>query len=163
MKIQKSKFIRVRLAIVFSFAIIFSVLLCYFLGWDFKIKTFGIAILIIFILLVVLWVLCFLLIKFEQKYYVIDNKHLTIWQNNEVLCELLKDEIIEICYIRFFWLLMFQMGGGYLNVTCNMESLPNRKFASIIMPNGIAILTISMSKKQAKDFAKIINRELIIK
>ena len=42
------------------------------------------------------------------------------------------------------------MGSGYLNITCPADILEDRKFASLIMPNGIAILEISMSKNQAE-------------
>ena len=56
-----------------------------------------------------------------------------------------------------------QMGGGYLNITCPIEALPDKKYASLIMPDGIAIFEISVSKKQAIEVAKILGRELKIK
>ena len=162
MKIQKGKNIRIKITWVTSFGIIFSVALCYFLGWDFEIKSFSIAVGILVALLSALWLLIYILIKREQKYFVIETERIMLYRKNEILCELKKTEMIEMCYVRFFWAFMMQMGSGYLQITCKAEALTDKKFAEIIMPNGIAVFEISMSTKQAKECAKILGKELLI-
>jgi len=162
-RVVKSKNIRIQMTLLATFALIFSVALCYFLGWDFEIKSFIIAICVLLALVIALWLLCIFLIKYEKKYYDINNEHITLWQNNELLCELKKVDIINMQYVRFRWALLMQMGSGYLNITCPVEALTNKSYASLIMPNGTAIFEISVSKKQAKQIAKLIGIEIVIK
>ena len=65
-------------------------------------------------------------------------------------------------YIRVCWAFLMQMGAGYLNISCPVEALTSKKYASIIFPNGIAIFEISMSKKQAKQVSQILGRVVTI-
>lgn len=90
MKIKKSKQIRLQITGVASFGIIFSVALCYFLGWEFEVKSFLIAIGILFVLLSVIWLLCFALIKFEKKYYVVEKDRIVLFYKDKPICELKK-------------------------------------------------------------------------
>lgn len=162
MKIQKSKSIRLQITCLTSGGIVFSVALVYFLGWDFDIKSFFIAIGVLVVLLFALWLLCYLLIKFECEYYVIEKEQITLWRKDKTLCELKKEEMKEMSYVRFVRALTMQMGSGYLLITCRVEALPDKKFAEMIMPNGVAIFAISMSKKQAKQCAIILGKQLKI-
>lgn len=163
MKIKKSRNIRFKITGVSSFAVIFSWALCYFLGWHFEVKTFLIALSILLSLLILIWSVCYILIKFEKKYYKIENERITLWQEDKLLLELKSSDIIEMYYVRFFNAFLLQMGSGYLNITCPADILEDRKFASLIIPNGIAILEISMSKNQAQITANILSKNLKIK
>lgn len=126
-KIQKSKNIRLQLTGLISFAILFSVCLCYFLGWKFELKTFFIAVAILIALLLIPWVICLFLIKFERQYYLIEKEQITLWKNDNLLCELKKSDFVEIEYQRFVWAFLMQMGSGYLNITCPVEVLSDKK------------------------------------
>lgn len=163
MKIQKSRSIRIQITWVATFAIIFSVFFCYFLGWHFDIKSFSIALAILAGLLSLLWLLCLLLIKFEKKYFLIENEQITLWQKDELLCKVKRADIIEMRYIKYSRAFLMQMNSGYLNITCPKEALEDKKFASIIFPDDTAIFEIAMTLKQAKEVSKILGIELIIK
>lgn len=163
MKIQKSRSIRIQITLVATFAIIFSVFFCYFLGWHFEIKSFLIAISLLLGLLSMLWLFCFLLIKFEKKYYFIENEQITLWQKDKLICKVKKADIIEMCYIKFSRAFLMQWGSGYLNVTCPIEAIENRKFVSIIYPNNTAIFEIAMTLKQAKEVSNVLGRNITIK
>lgn len=160
MKIKKDRAQWIQLSWFITFGIIFLGFFCYFLGWEFKISTFAIATGIIMALLSVLWLVCLIIIKCEKKYYVINKEGITLWRKNEILCELKSSEIIDMVYVGFIWLFVMQMCGGDLNISCRIEALPDKKFAAFIKPNGIAIFRISMSKKQAKQCAKILGIQL---
>lgn len=162
MKIQKSKSIRLQITCLTSGGIVFSVALVYFLGWDFDIKSFSIALGVLVALLFALWLLCYLLIKFECEYYVIEKEQITLWRKDKTLCALKKEEMMEMSYVRFVRALIMQMGSGYLLIACRVEALPDKKFAEIIMPNGVAIFAIAMSKKQAKQCAIILGKQVKI-
>lgn len=163
MKIQKSRSIRIQITLVTTFAIIFSVFLCYFLGWHFDIKSFLIAVAILVGLLSILWLVCFLLIKNEKKYFIIENEQITLWQKDELLCKVKKADMIAMSYIKFSRAFLMQMGSGYLNITCPIEALEDKKFASIIFPNDTAMFEISMTLRQVKEVAKILGRSITIK
>ena len=162
MKIQKNKSIRLQITCLASSGIVFSVAIVYFLGWDFDIQSFFIALGILAGLLCALWILCYLLIKFECEYYVIEKEQITLWRKNKILCELKREEMIEMSYVRFVRALTMQMGSGYLLIACRVEALPDKKLAEMIIPNGVAIFAISMSKKQAKQCALILGKHLKI-
>ena len=163
MRIQKSKHIRIQITVLASFGVVFAFALCYFLGWNFEIKSFAIAIGILITLLFALWLLCFLLIKFEKKYYVIEKDRITLWTKNTMLFELKSSFITEINYISFMKAFLLQLGSGYLNIYSPIEALTDKKYASIIMFEKTAIFSISMSKKQAKMVAGILNKEVKMK
>ncbi len=163
MKIQKSRSIRIQITWVTTFAIIFLTVFTFVLGWDFDIKSFLIAVSILIGLLAILWLVCFLLIKNEKKYFIIENEQITLWKKDELLCKVKKADIIEIRYIKFSRAFLMQMGSGYLNITCPIEALEDKKFASIIFPNNTAIFEISMTLKQAKEVSKILERRITIK
>ena len=160
MKIKSDKHVWIQLSWLITFGIIFLGFFCYFLGWEFKISTFAIATGIITALLSVLWLVCLIIVKCETKYYVINKEGITLWRENEILYELKSSEIIDMVYVGFIWIFMMQMGSGYLHITCRIEALPDKKYATFIKPNGIAIPTIAMSKKQAKQCAKILGIQL---
>lgn len=163
MKIQKSRSIRIQITWVATFAIIFLTVFTFVLGWDFELKSFLIAVAVLVGLLSILWLVCFLLIKNEKKYFLIDNEQITLWKKDEALCKIKRADMIEMRYIKFSRAFLMQMNSGYLNITCPKEALEDKKFASIIFPDDTAIFEIAMTLKQAKEVSKILGIELIIK
>lgn len=162
MKISKSKNIRIKLSWTGTFAVIFSCVFVYFLGCKFEVRSFFIMFAILCGLLGIVWLVCLLLIKNEKKYYLIDKESIKLFKKNELIFELKTADVIEMNYIRFFWMFTFQMGSGYLNMSYPCEGYKDKKF-STIFPNEVAIHSISMSKKQANQVASLLNKNLIIK
>lgn len=163
MKIQKSKSIQIQLSWFATFGIIFLGCFTFVLGreytWWWALSLIGGSI----GLSLVVWIICLILIKGEKQYFIFERDRITLWKQNELLCELKKSDFVEIEYQRFVWAFLMQMGSGYLNITCPVEVLSDKKYASVVMPNGMAVFGISMSTRQAKEVAKILSRNITIK
>lgn len=162
MEIEKSKNIRIKLTWFAFAALVFLTSLCYFLGWAFETKGFIVFLAVIASEFIALWLLCFLLIKFNKSHYKIDAEAIKLCKNNQEVFSIENKNIIKIHYIRFFWTLLLQFGSGYLNITYVCETSDNKKF-STILPTGERIHSISMSLKQSKAVSKILKKELEIK
>ena len=45
--------------------------------------------------LILIWSVCYILIKFEKKYYKIENERITLWQEDKLLLELKSSDIMR--------------------------------------------------------------------
>lgn len=162
MKISKSRDVKIKMAGIISFAIAFLTAFACILIGKLELEIYFIILAILFGLVGSVWFVCFLLIKYEKNYYLIDKESIKLLKKDEIIFELKTADIIEMNYIRFFWMFTFQMGSGYLNISYPCEGYEDKKF-STIFPNKVAIHSISMSKKQANQIASLLNKNLIIK
>ena len=159
-KIEKSKYIRMCLTFLTAIALIFSTLLIYFLGWEFKWRTFGICMGIILLELVLLLVLCIVLIKINKSCYFITNDAIKLLKNKqEILC-IQSRNIVKIDYIGFGWIFLMQMGAGYLHI--EYTEVTGELNQTTLFPRR-KIYSISMSKKQAQQVSILLNKDLKIK
>ena len=163
MKIQKNRSIKIQISSLISFAIGFLSSFCFALGREYTWQIILCFLAGTVFLLFIVWLLCLLLIKNEKQYFIFEKDQITLSQGEKILCELKKVDMIELKYNRFFWAFLMQMGSGYLQISCHIEALPDKKFASIILPNDTAIFEISMSLTQAKEVSKILGRNITIK
>lgn len=162
MKITKNKHIRMMITWLISFGLVFAISFCLILGRPFELNTFYVLIGFLLGSLLIIWLICLFLILTEKKYYIIKKDSITLWCEGEKICELKTEDIIEIKYIGFRYVFLMQMGSGYLNIKCPVTSLTEKKFASLVMPDGTAIFEISMSKKQAKSVSKILAKNIYL-
>lgn len=159
MRIMKSKDCRIKIGLLYFFGIMFLTLLAYFFGFRFEWDSFLICILIILAEFILVFIICFLLIKFEKQYYIIDKDGVRLYKRDKLLFELRREDIIRANYIRFRWAFAMQLGSGYLNLTYPCDNLKDKKF-SLIFPDGKAIHSISMSMKQARKAAELLIKRL---
>lgn len=157
-KVEKSRYIRICITLFAAGAVIFSTLFVYFLGWGFELSTFGICTGIIVAEMLVLFVLCFTLIKSNKFYYLITFESVRMFKNEQELFVILNTDIVKINYIGFAWIFLAQMGAGYLHM--EYTDATGTIKPTISYPNTKKIYSISMSPKQAKQVATILNKDL---
>lgn len=157
-KVEKSRYMRICLTLLAAGALLFSTLFVYFIGWEFELSTFGICIGIIVAEVLALFILCFALIKSNKYYYLITPESVRMFKNEQELFVMSNTDIIKINYARFAWIFLAQMGAGYLHMEYT-DATGNIK-PTISCPNRKKIYSISMSPKQAKQIAAILNKEL---
>ena len=64
-----------------------------------------------------------------------------------------REDIIQINYIRFYWIFTMQIGSGYLNI----EYIRNDNIKPSITFENKKYYSISMSKKKSKIAAELLN------
>ncbi|MDR1697691.1 MAG: hypothetical protein LBR37_02085 [Erysipelotrichaceae bacterium] len=82
-----------------------------------------------------------------------------MFKKDQELFTILNTNIGAMRYIRFSQAFLMQFGAGYLNI--EYKDAEGQIRPTFILPNGIKIYSISMSPKQAKQVAKIINRDFL--
>ena len=91
----------------------------------------------------------------------INSNSIKFVKKNEEMFVLNQDEIVNIHYVRFRWMFLFQMGAGYLHIEYNNDK--DYIKPSVLYPNGKKIYSISMSQKQALKIAEVLNKSVTIK
>ncbi len=157
-KVVKNKYIQICLSFLVLAALIFSTTLVYFLGWVFEMRTFWIYLAATAAEVIVVTILCVGLIKSNKCYYLITPESVKMFKKEQELFTISNANIIKINYVGFAWALLMQMGAGFLHLEYTDETEQIKP--TISLPNGQKIYSISMSPKQAKQVAKILNKNL---
>ncbi len=153
LKIKKDRFIGNIVLSIVLFALIFLATISYFLGWEYSFSTFIIYISII-ASFIVIYILTILLYNFIcNDYYIIDNNGIKFYKNNRYMFTMKREDIIQINYIRFYWIFTMQIGSGYLNI----EYIRNDNIKPSITFENKKYYSISMSKKKSKIAAELLN------
>lgn len=153
LKIKKDRFIGNIVLSIVLFALIFLATISYFLGWEYSFSTFIIYISII-ASFIVIYILTILLYNFIcNDYYIIDNNGIKFYKNNRYMFTMKREDIIQINYIRFYWIFTMQIGSGYLNI----EYIGNDNIKPSITFENKKYYSISMSKKKSKIAAELLN------
>lgn len=117
MIISKGLYIKRNFVLFGLGAMIFLTSLGYFLGWKVEIPTLLIYILVIILEIVVTAFIFVILIKTNKKFYRFDiDKNVFLITKNSEEFVLSFSQIIKVFYVRFFWTILLQMGGGYLHI-----------------------------------------------
>lgn len=116
MRIVKGVYIVSRLTFLLAIGMVYLTSLGYFFGWDLEIKNFLIYVLIIFIE-VIIFTTIFLIVKKTRKKHYEFSTDMTIFlytrENREYITSV--NDVIQIFYVRFLWVLFLQIGAGMLH------------------------------------------------
>ncbi len=158
--IKKNKRIIINISLIVVFGFIFISTMAYFFGWSFDLNSFLIYLAIISTTTILILFVCVILIKLNKKKFVFTKETVKLYNKNELIFELDTNDIENLIYIRFLWFILFQIGAGYLHMKfINNENIkPSIKFA-----NGDKIYSLSVSLKEAKLIANLLDIKIKIK
>jgi hypothetical protein len=144
MRIVKGVYIVSRLTFLLTIGMVYLTSLGYFFGWDLEIKSFLTYVSIIFIE-VIIFTTIFLIVKKTRKKHDEFSTDMTIFlytrENRESITSV--NDVIQIFYVRFLWVLLLQIGAGYLHIEYKD------------MNGDIKQYTISMSLKDVRQLEKM--------
>lgn len=161
-KIKKGLYIRKKLTTLFILITIFCTLLCYFLGWDFSLKSVLILLLIV-VLEIFIFILIYLILYkvYYSEEYIITSQCISLYKKNKEIFSIDQKFIKSFTYVQFKWAFLQQLGSGYL-IFEYLSDVKNLE-PSLNTEEGNKFYAISMSQQQAVQVAKLLQREINIK
>ena len=188
MKIKKDRYAKIIVSFIATFGILFSAIFLYILCKLYESISNTLLVLAITVACILLiWTICFLLIKFGREYYIIDKDGIRLYKKNQLLFELRQDKILKVTY-NGVWGLLIDSPGGYAFFEYAYRAEEDKKFSKVIpiglaggyelfecesgdekdkksskvIPHQVKKYEIYMSLKQAKEAAFILDKYLEI-